>query len=182
MQGSRGRTERTTDMMGECRLKHDLPEPPLAAAQAGLSLIEVITANSVLGLTLMGSISSLLGMASLDDTLRDHTAAVRAASSRMEAIMAFDYEGDITKLVDYLGQPDQAIFSVEKLNRPEVQSLNPTLVELMPLNAEPECGGVIVDASDPQRVSVTVSVNYRSRSGKSRSFTLPMTVSSVVLQ
>ena len=160
--------------------RDDIAEPPSRAPQAGLSLIEVLTAMAVLAISLMGSISSLLGMASLDDSLRFRTTAVRAAVSKMEVILAYDHDGDITNLVNWLGQPDQAIFSVDELPAPDTEDLDPAIQGMMAVGDDPECGNILLDATDDQRIRIAINVNWRSRSGEARVFRLPMTISAVV--
>ena len=148
----------------------------------GLSLVETVAAMAVLAIASLGAVSSLLMTAGVDEALRERTIALRAATSRMESILAYDYGDDINNLVTHLAQPEETFFQVAGLSSPELTDLSLAAQAKVPLGETPQSGQVEVDATDPQRIRATIRVNWRSRSGEARSVNLPMTISAVERQ
>ena len=150
------------------------------AGQGGMGLVESVSALSILSFAALGVVSSMLSTAGVDEAMRERTVALRAATSRMEVILAHDYQNDITDLVAFLQQPDQALFEVEELSPPMLSVLDPAAQAMVPLGQAPPCGRTVVDDSDTQRVRITVTINWTSRTGEARRLRVPTTVSAVI--
>jgi len=140
-------------------------------------MVEVITAIAVLSIVSLGTVSSILSTARVDESLRERMTALRAASSRMEAILAFDYATDIGNLVTHLQQPAESSFAIDALAPPKITDLNAAVQALVPLGQAPTCGHVEVISADAYEVQLSVSVSWTSRGGKPCNLNLPMTVS-----
>lgn len=159
-----------------------MPERYPKPRERGMGLVEVVSALAVLTLAALGVVSGLFNTAKVDESLRERNVAMRAATSQMELLLAYDYEGNIQNLVDFLAQPVQQTFQVESLKSPRASALEQSMLALNPVGGNLKCGYVNVDASDLQRVRMNVSVHWTSRTGEDRRFTLPMTVSAVTPQ
>jgi hypothetical protein len=104
----------------------------------------------------------------VDEELRERAVAHRAAVSRMEEALGYDYQGNIQNLLTWIQQPANATFTVEGLAPPAASGGGPA----------PAPGTVAIDASDPLRVRITVTVSWSGRRGQRR-LELPMTVTEV---
>ncbi len=127
-----------------------------AQADHGLSLVETMVAMAVLAMASLGAVSSLLMTAGVDEALRERTIALRAATSRMESILAYDYGDDINNLVTHLAQPKETFFQVAGLSSPELTDLSLAAQAKVPAGETPQSGLVDVDATDPQRIRATI--------------------------
>jgi len=128
-----------------------------------MTLIEVLVATALIGIGTLSALTTMVGSAALDEELRERSAAVRAATSRMSEVLAYDYGDDLDVFVAHWTGAAAATFDVDGLE---------------PLAGQPSCGAVEVDDSDPERVIVTVAVRWRSRKGD-RSFEMPMVVTEI---
>ncbi len=148
-----------------------LPPRELRRGEAGMTLVEVTIAVAVLGIGALVSLSVMGSTAQVDEEMRERATALRAALTRVETVMAYDYGDDIQDLIDYWTQPANASFTVEGLAPPAAG-----VVDLP--NEAPAHGSIAVDATDPQRILVTVSVAWSGRRGQ-RSLALPITLTEI---
>jgi prepilin-type N-terminal cleavage/methylation domain-containing protein len=121
-------------------------------SQAGMTLLEVMIAITVIAFGALATISSLVGSSGSDRVVRDRTVALRALKSQMERVMAFDYHGDIQELVAHFGDPANAVFSVSELRSPAG-------------GGRGGVGSIVVDAGDPDRIGISVSVSWMGLQG-----------------
>lgn len=124
---------------------------------------------TVVAVGVLSALTSLTSSVALDEELAQRSVALRAAVSRMEAVLAYDYATGPEELVAYWSDPARSTFDVDGLRRPASEDGG----------EPPPCGAVSFDATDPVRIGVTVTVSWRSRGG-SRSLSLPTTITAVV--
>ncbi len=141
--------------------------PRVRRAEAGITLVEAALALVVLTVATVSALGTLVASTSLDQELKERSIALRAAVSKMEAIVAYDYAGNIDSLINYWVQPSNATFTVAEL-RPQTDVGGTNLPQ----------GVVTFDSTDHDRISVTVTIRWQGRRGP-RSLTLPMTLTEV---
>jgi Tfp pilus assembly protein PilV len=129
-----------------------------------MTIVEVTLAMTVITIGALSAISTLTQSSSLDGDLKERSIALRAAMSKVESIVAYDYNDKIINLVNYWQQPANSTFTVEGLAAPLVAGL-----------PAPH-GSITFDNSDPLRLGVTVTIEWRTRQGQPRTFTLPRTL------
>ena len=147
--------------------------------ERGLSLVEVVSAMAVMSLASLGVTTSLLTTAGVDEALRERTTALRAATSQMEAIMAFDYGNDLNNLATHIRLPATQAFDIEGLDSPKRSTLTAEALVLNPVGQPAKQGFISVDTTDPFKLEITVNVDWTSRSGETRRLRLPMTIAAV---
>jgi len=129
-----------------------------------MTIVEVMLAMTEITIGALSAISTLTQSSSLDGDLKERSIALRAAMSKVELIAAYDYNDKISNLVNYWQQPANSTFTVEGLAPPIVGGLT-----------TPH-GSITFDTTDPLRLGVTVTVEWRTRQGQARTFTLPRTL------
>jgi Tfp pilus assembly protein PilV len=134
-----------------------------------MTILEVMIAMTVIAVGALSAVSTLTRSSALDSDLRERGVALRAAMSKMESVVAYDYNNQITNLVNYWTQAANSTFTVEGLANPVAAN-----------GASQPHGAIAFDTTDPQRIRVTVTVNWQTRQGQARSFSLPRTLTEVV--
>lgn len=124
----------------------------------------------VVSLGALTALSCLLTTNEVDVEVKERGIALRAAMSQMERVLSYDYQGDVQNLVTWATDPSIATFTVEDL-KPAGNAAGMGLVAQA--NGQ---GTVALDVTDPERILVTVTVNWQGRKGP-RSLSLPVTVS-----
>ena len=109
----------------------------------------------------------------VDNELKERGIALRAAMSQMERILAYDYQGDVNNLVTWAATPSVASFTVDDLK----PAGSAGAASAGALGSSVGQGTVAVDTTDPDRISVTVTVAWQGRRGSARTLTLPVTLS-----
>jgi hypothetical protein len=122
-------------------------------------------AVAVLAVGAFSALSTLTGSSALDEELKERSIALRAAMTRMESIVAYDYDDDIDNLVNYWTQQPNAAFTVEGLGTP-----GPNVPH----------GSVAINSADPLRIVVTVTVNWWARGGQAKTLSLQHVMTEVV--
>src|SRR4029079_522921 len=138
---------------------------PAPAAESGMTLVEVMLALTVLAIGAFSALSTLTRAMALDDDLKERATALRAAMSKIESIVAYDYNNNINNLVNYWQQNANKDFTVEGL---------------APQTGVPKQGGITWDTSDPARIVATVTIRWATRNGLARSLALRVTLTEVV--
>lgn len=131
-----------------------------------MTLVEVSIAVIVLAIGAIAAIGAMTASSEVDEEMRERATALRAAVTRLEGVLGYDYNGDIQTLLNWVALPGNASFTVEGLTAPA------------PGGATPH-GTVAVDATDPERILVTVTVAWSGRRGQ-RQLALPMTLTEVI--
>ena len=108
----------------------------------------------------MIALNVIVASTTSDEEVREEAAALRAGLSIMNEVSSYDYCDDIGNLVTYWQDPQNAAFDVE---------------ELTSVDGQPARAAVVLDATDPLRIGVVVTVTWTGRRG-ARSFRLPMTL------
>jgi prepilin-type N-terminal cleavage/methylation domain-containing protein len=155
------------------RIAGDMPATSVGRArphaESGMTIVEVMIAMAVIAVGALSALSTLTGSSALDDELKERAVAVRAAMSKMESIAAYDYNNQITNLVNYWTATAQQTFSVEGLAAPVAQ--NGT--------ALPH-GSIAFNTADPNRIRVTVTVSWTTRQGQTKTLSLPRVFTEVI--
>lgn len=139
------------------------------SSQSGTTILEVMIGITVLAVGALAALSTLTSSSALDDDLKERSTAVRAAMSKMEAIAAYDYNDQITNLVNYWSLPANKDFQVDGI------------APLPGAGGLPSPhGSISFNTADPDRIQVTVTVSWLTRHGNTRSFSLPRTMTEVV--
>lgn len=133
-----------------------------------MTLVEVMIACVVITTGVLAALGTLATSTNLDAELAERSTALRAASTKMEAVLAYDYGTSIQNLATYWALPANATFTVDRL--PASADDDGTTV--------PQ-GAVNVDATDPDRVAVTVTITWPARRG-TRTLSLPAFLTEVV--
>jgi prepilin-type N-terminal cleavage/methylation domain-containing protein len=141
------------------------PTAPDHAAESGMTLVEVMLAITVLAVGAFSALSTLTSAMALDEELKERGVAMRAAMTKIESIVAYDYNNNINNLVTYWNQGANNAFTVEGLKAQ---------------NGAPNHGGVTVDVSDPSRIRFTVTIRWQTRHNQARTLSLPVTLTEVV--
>jgi prepilin-type N-terminal cleavage/methylation domain-containing protein len=139
------------------------------SSEGGMTIIETMIAMVVLSVGALSAISTLTKSTALDDDLKERSIALRAAMSKMESIVAYDYNDQIANLVAYWQLNANKDFTVDGL-KPQTA----------PNGAVQPVGSIAFDNTDPQRIVATVTVNWVTRQGLARTLSLPRTVTEVV--
>lgn len=143
------------------------------APEAGMTLLELVIAVGVLSVGALATLGTMTTSAEVDEEMRERSIALRAAVSRLESIVAYDYDDDIQNLVTWAQLPANSSFTVDGLAPPEAAGGGPVLV------ANPTHGTVTVDAADPDRIRFIVTVSWSGRRGQ-RTLSVPTTVTEVL--
>ncbi len=136
-------------------------------SDAGVTLVEVTIAIMVLTVATTSALSTLVASTVIDKELKERSVALRAAVSKMETVLAYDYAGNIDNLVSYWAQSSKATFAVAELRPTIGQTGQP----------DPQ-GSVAIDATDHNRIVITVTIRWLGTRG-ARTFALPMVVTEV---
>src|SRR5262245_20830028 len=140
-----------------------------AHRESGMTIVEVMIAMAVIAVGALSALSTLTGSSALDDELKERAVAVRAAMSKMESIAAYDYNDQITNLVNYWSATAQKTFNVEGLAPP------------IGANGIAKPNGLIeFNTADPMRIRATVTVSWLTRQGQAKSISLPRVFTEVV--
>jgi Tfp pilus assembly protein PilV len=137
--------------------------PP--SAESGLTIVEALIAVAVLAVGAFSTLTTLTSSSALDENLKERSLALRAVMSRMESVMAYDYDDDIDNLVNFWTQPANSTFAVEGLAGPAKNV---------------DGGSVAVNTADPERIVVTVRVDWTSRSGEAKSLAIQHVMTEVI--
>mgnify|MGYP001581143603 CR=1 FL=1 len=113
--------------------------------RAGFTLLEVLIASIVLAIALMGLLSAILYIHTLNQGSRENELALRGASEKMEEVMSQDLD---TVVADY----DLFAFDVEGLSE---QQNDP----------DARVGLVDIDDTNPDLLQVHIEVLWRGRTG-----------------
>ena len=113
--------------------------------RAGFTLLEVLIASIVLAIALMGLLSAILYIHTLNQGSRENGLALRGASEKMEEVMSQDLD---TVVADY----DLFAFDVEGLSE---QQNDP----------DARVGLVDIDDTNPDLLQVHIEVLWRGRTG-----------------
>lgn len=138
---------------------------PQLAGESGMTLVEVMLAITVLAVGAFSALSTLTNAMALDEELKERATAMRAAMTKIESVVAYDYNNNINNLVTYWNQAANKDFVVEGL---KLQ------------NGAATQGSITIDSTDPARIRFTVTVRWETRSGANRSLSLPITLTEVV--
>jgi Tfp pilus assembly protein PilV len=130
-----------------------------------MSLVEVMLALTVLTVGAFSALSTLTSAMALDEDLKERSIAMRAAMSKIESIVAYDYNNDINNLVNYWNLAANNSFEVEHLKAQ---------------NGLPQQGSITIDTTDPDRIRLTVTIRWQSRQNQARSLSLPIILTEVV--
>ena len=141
-------------------------------SEAGFTLIEVVLALVVVSVGALVTFSTMTTTANVDEGLHERGIALRGILAAQERVLAWDYEGDIQQLVDHFSDPANATFEVEDLTPPEGGMLAPGFP------VEGGLGTIAWDASDSDRLVLTVTVAWQSRKGP-QSMSLPRIITEV---
>jgi len=136
-------------------------------------MVEVTVAMIVVTLGALTALSCMVTTSEVDNELKERGIALRAAMSQMERILAYDYQGDVNNLVTWAATPSVASFTVDDL-KPAGSAV---AASAGALGSSVGQGTVAVDTTDPDRISVTVTVAWQGRRGSARTLTLPVTLS-----
>jgi type II secretory pathway pseudopilin PulG len=130
-----------------------------------MSIVEALIAIAVLAVGAVSALTTMTGSRALDDEIRERSLAVRSAMTRMESVMGYDYDGDIDNLVNFWTQQPNAWFTVDGLAPPAGGG---------------QGGAVAINTADPQRIVVTVTVNWTTRAGEARTLALQHVMTEVI--
>jgi type II secretory pathway pseudopilin PulG len=130
-----------------------------------MSLVEVMLALTVLTVGAFSALSTLTSAMALDEDLKERAIAMRAAMSKIESIVAYDYNNDINNLVNYWNQTANNSFEVEHLKAQ---------------NGFPQQGSITINTTDPDRIRLTVTIRWQTRQNQARSLSLPIILTEVV--
>jgi Tfp pilus assembly protein PilV len=137
--------------------------------QRGISLVEVITACTVIVVGALAALGTLVSSVTLETELAQRAVALRAASTKMETILAYDYGDSISNLKTHWELQANQTFSIDGL---------PTNVTDKTGATAPQ-GSITLDVTDPERTSIVVTVTWTARNGQ-RTLTLPTILTEVV--
>jgi prepilin-type N-terminal cleavage/methylation domain-containing protein len=141
------------------------PTAPVLAGESGMTLVEVMLAITVLAVGAFSALSTLTNAMALDEELKERGTAMRAAMTKIESIVAYDYNNNINNLVNYWSQTANKAFVVEGLKGQ---------------NGAAKQGSITFNTTDPARIRVNVTINWETRKGQNRALSLPITLTEVV--
>ena len=76
------------------------PTAPVCSGESGMTLVEVMLAITVLAVGAFSALSTLTNAMALDEELKERATAMRAAMTKIESIVAYDYNDNINNLVN----------------------------------------------------------------------------------
>jgi prepilin-type N-terminal cleavage/methylation domain-containing protein len=141
------------------------PTAPVLSGESGMTLVEVMLAITVLAVGAFSALSTLTNAMALDEELKERATAMRAAMTKIESIVAYDYNNNINNLVSYWNQAANKDFAVEGLKGQ---------------NGLATQGSITIDTTDQARIRFTVTIRWETRKGQQRSLALPITLTEVV--
>ena len=135
-----------------------------------MTLIEVLVALTLVTFGTLAVFSGLLTTSVVDSELRDRGIALRAGLSQIERVLTFEHEGEMQNLLDAFHGGGQDVFSVPDLRPTDAAAA---------AGANDAQGTIALDTTDPERVRVLVTVEWKTRQGERR-LALPATMTEVV--
>ncbi len=128
----------------------------------GFTLIEVLLSLTIMTAGALTLLSVMATTSENDEQNRQRATAVQAAYAQMEEVLAFDDDEDIDNFIAQWTNPANSTFTVGELQSPDVAGA-------------PAPGTIVLDATDTERVLVTVTVRWQTRQGQARTVSLPFT-------
>jgi len=134
------------------------------SGEGGFTIVEAMIAIAVLAVAAFSALTTLTSSSALDEDLKGRSVALRAAITQMESVMAYDYSDDIGNLVTFFTQPANSTFNVDGLAAPAAGAQ----------------GAIVLDTTDPDRILVTVTVRWSTKTGAARALSLQHVMTEVV--